>query len=167
MAIGLGILGLPIFSDYILPFALLFVVVFAILDKTEILGKEKKQINAIVAFIFALMFVAIGNAVSIIQGLIPIVGVMVVVILSFMLLFGFVGGQVNPMNKGLIITAGILILIAMIFTLLYFTGVLPTIQSWFTIDEILSTVILLVFIIAIFSVVLTTKSEPEKEKSGH
>lgn len=165
MATGLGIFELPIFANIILPFVLMFVVVFAILEKTDILGKEKRQINAIVAFVFSLIYTSVPGAVSVTKEIIPIVGVAIIVFLSFMLLFGFVGGQTNPMNKGIRITAGIVILIALIITLLQATGSFPVLKGWFSLEEVLSTAVLLVFIIAIFSVVLTSKPEPEsKEK---
>ncbi len=163
MAIGLGIFELPIFSDIILPFVLMFVIVFAILEKTEILGKEKRQINAIVSFVFSLLYVAVPGAVGITKEMIPVIGVVIIILLSFMMLYGFVGGQPQG-NKGIKITAGILILITIIITLLHATGSLPVLRTWFSLDEVLSTAILLIFIIAIFSVVLTSKPEPEAKK---
>ena len=41
----------PFFTEMLLPFLLVFVVVFAILQKTKILGEEKAQIDAIVALL--------------------------------------------------------------------------------------------------------------------
>jgi hypothetical protein len=38
-----------IIKDFILPFVFMFVLVFAILEKTKILGDGKKQLDAIVA----------------------------------------------------------------------------------------------------------------------
>ena len=163
----LGIFELPIFSDYIMPFLLMFVVVFAILEKTELLGKGKKQINSIVAFIFSLIFIALPGAVKTTQDLVPVIGVIIIILLSFLMLFGFVGGQVGPgkegLNKGLRITFGILIGLAILATLMWSTGL--SILPFFDNETVLSSILLIVFIIAIFSVVLsTTPGENTKPK---
>lgn len=160
---GLGIFGWPIFTNYILPFVLMFVVVFAILEKTQILGREKRQINAIVAFIFSLMFIAVPSVVGVTQQMIPIIGVIIIILLSFMMLFGFIGGQTGEkgLNKGLKVTFGILIGASMVAIIMWVTGTLPSISNFFSQEEVLSTTILLVFIIAIFSVVLSTSKSSE------
>ena len=149
----LGIFGYPIFSDYIMPFLLMFVVVFAILEKTELLGKGKKQINSIVAFIFSLIFIALPGAVKTTQDLVPVIGVIVIILLSFMMLYGFAGGKPQE-NKGLKITFGILIGLAIIATLMWSTGL--SIIPYFDNETVVSSILLIVFIIAIFSVVLST-----------
>jgi len=149
----LGIFELPIFSNYIMPFLLMFVIVFAILEKTELLGKGKKQINSIVAFIFSIMFIAVPGAVGVTQDLIPVIGVIIIILLSFMMLYGFAGGKPQE-NKGLKITFGILIGIAIIWALLWTTGIGASFL--FPNETVISTIILIAFIIAIFSVVLST-----------
>ncbi len=156
---GLGIFELPIFANVVLPFVLMFVIVFAILEKTEILGKGKRQINAIVSFIFSLMFIALPGAVGVAQNMIPVIGVVIIILLSFMMLYGFAGGEPQK-NTGLKITFGILIGITMIVTILWATGKLPAFGNFFSGENVASTAILVVFIIAIFSVVLSTGGKP-------
>lgn len=160
------IFGSPVFTNIILPFVLMFVVVFAILEKTQILGKEKRQINAIVSFIFSLMFLAVPGVIGMTQKMIPIIGMIIIILLSFMMLFGFVGGQTGEkgLNKGLKITFGILIGISMIVMIMWATGILPSMSSFFSNDEVVSTTIFIVFIIAIFSVVLSTTPKEEGSK---
>ena len=46
-----------IFQEFILPFLLVFTIVFAVLEKTKLLGDGKKQLDAIVAFVVGLIFV--------------------------------------------------------------------------------------------------------------
>ena len=60
------------FFDVVLPFLLVFTIVFAVLEKTLILGKEennkpKKNIDAMVAFSIALFVVAASNIVDVLQ----------------------------------------------------------------------------------------------------
>jgi len=78
----------PLFVETILPFLLVFTLVFAILEKTKILGDGKRQIDAIVALVIGLIFVAFGYETNIVVRMIPILAVALVVILIFMLLLG-------------------------------------------------------------------------------
>ena len=61
--------------DIVLPFLLIFAIVFAVLEKTRILGVNKvgdeeipnKNLNAMVAFVLAMIVVAAANIVSVIN----------------------------------------------------------------------------------------------------
>ena len=84
------------FFDVILPFLLVFAVIFGILEKTKIFGTEKigdaeypkKNIDAIIAFVIALLVVAATKVVDAMQLALPKVALLVVVVLSFLLLIG-------------------------------------------------------------------------------
>jgi len=84
------------FFDVVLLFIFVFAVVFAILEKTLILGKEgpkdkekpRTSINAMVAFAVALFVVAATNIASVIRESLPMVVLVLIVIISFMLLAG-------------------------------------------------------------------------------
>ena len=53
---GDTIISHPIFVGTILPFVLVFTIVFAVLQKSKIFGDDKKQIDSIVALVFGLIF---------------------------------------------------------------------------------------------------------------
>lgn len=80
----------------VLPFIFVFAIVFAILEKTMVLGSEGKKddpkpkasIDAMVSFVIALFVVAATNVVGIIRESLPMVVLVLVVIISFMLLAG-------------------------------------------------------------------------------
>lgn len=80
--------------DVVLPFLLVFTLVFAILEKTRILGIEgdskstipKKNLNSMVAFVFALIVVATNKVVTAINAALPNVVLLLVVFVSFLLL---------------------------------------------------------------------------------
>ena len=82
--------------DVILPFLLVFTVVFAILEKSKILGTEKiggevytkKNINAMFAFVVAFFVVASTQLVSIINEALGRVVLLMLVSISFLLLIG-------------------------------------------------------------------------------
>jgi hypothetical protein len=82
-----------VFTDYLLPFALVFTLIFAILQKTKLLGDEKRQIDAIIGLIVGLILIATPYARDIVVMLMPFLAVWAVILLIFMLLYGFIGGK--------------------------------------------------------------------------
>jgi len=79
-----------IFTQYILPFLLVFVIIFAILEKTKLFGEDKKQLNAITAFAISLIFIGFLYPKEIVTNLVLFLVVAVVVLLVFLMLYGFV-----------------------------------------------------------------------------
>jgi len=148
------------FTMVVLPFVLVFVIVFAILQRTQILGKDKKQIDAIVSFIFALIFIGVPSVVGVAVSIIPLIALIIIILLAFMLMWGFVGGKTTPLNKGLRITIGIFILIAMAIIIMWATDTLGFLSK--VPYDIWSALILIGFVVAVFSVVLSAK-EPSEE----
>ncbi len=79
------------FYDVVLPFLLVFTIVYAVLQKTKIFGAKEptKNINAMIAFVIALFFVATTNLVAGTKELLPNVVVLLITLMSFMMLVGF------------------------------------------------------------------------------
>ena len=118
------ILTSPFFVEYVLPFVLIFTVVFAILQKSMILGKEKKQIDAIVALVIALIVISFANAVGIINSLLPFMAVSIAIILVFLILVAmlYIKDKEFELPKGLKNTLIGLIVIAVAIAVLITTG---------------------------------------------
>lgn len=84
------------FYDIVLPFLLVFTVVFAILEKTKILGTEtikdvkytKKNLNAIVAFVVAFLVIASTRLVAAINQIMANVVLLLLLSICFLLLIG-------------------------------------------------------------------------------
>ncbi len=78
--------------DIVLPFLLVFTIVFAILEKTKILGEEdgkpKKNLNSMVAFVVGLLVVATNKIVNALTQALPNVILLVIISISFLLLIG-------------------------------------------------------------------------------
>jgi len=74
--------------DVILPFLLVFTVVYATLQKTEVLGKNKANLDSMVAFVIGLLVVAATKVVGVINEALPQIMVLVIVGLSFLLMLG-------------------------------------------------------------------------------
>lgn len=82
-----------IFSQFALPFLLIFFIVFGVLEKSKIFGDGKKQLNALLAFIIGLIFVVIADFTLVISNLILFLAVALVVMFVGLLLWGFVAGD--------------------------------------------------------------------------
>jgi len=107
-------------TQFILPFTLIFALVYAILGKTKVLG-EGKQINAIVAGVLGLVFVSALEPKLIVENLILFLTVAIVIIFVVLLLWGFVGATKDGfevekwMKWGLWIISGIAVIVAVIW----------------------------------------------------
>jgi len=118
------LLTLPIFQKYILPFVLVFTLIFAILQKTKLLGDDTKQINAIVGLVVGLMFVVFPFANNFVVQLMPFLAISAVVLLVFMLMYGFVWGskEGDVLHKGVKIGLVIILGLALATFMLYIAG---------------------------------------------
>lgn len=87
-------------TDIMLPFLLIFVVIFAILQKTKILGEDKKNLNVVVAIVVALLvivphvtgkFPANTDPVVILNNALPQVSLVLVAIIFLLVMIGVFG----------------------------------------------------------------------------
>jgi hypothetical protein len=119
------ILQHPVLTKFAYPFLLMFFIVFAILEKTKVLG-EKKQINALVAFVIGLIFVAAAYPKMVVGNMILFLTVAIIVVFVALLLWGFVAGeegmQFSSAPKPLKWVIGISIVVAVIFAVIWATG---------------------------------------------
>jgi len=87
--------------DIILPFLLIFTIVFAILEKTMVLGFEeiegtkysKKSLNAIVSFVISFLVVASTNLVRVINEAVANIVLLLIMIIMFLMLVGTMFGS--------------------------------------------------------------------------
>jgi small-conductance mechanosensitive channel len=133
------------FYSVILPFILVYAVVFAILEKSGIFKtsddsnkKQTKNVNSIIAFVFGLFAVAATQTVMWMQSFITIMITFVIFILMVLILLGFIFGEDymkllkddNGLKKGISYTiAGIVLLIAVI-VLMILTGAWDWFLDW-------------------------------------
>ena len=89
-------------SDIMLPFLLVFVIIYAILQKTRILGEGKKNLNVIIALVVGLLVViphvtgrysGYYDPVQIINESLPQVSIVLVAIIFLLILIGVFGQE--------------------------------------------------------------------------
>lgn len=113
-----------IFSQFILPFLLMFFVVFAVLEKTKVLG-DKKQINALVSFVIGLIFVGAAYQRGMTTNLILFLTVAVIVIFVLYVLIGFAfQGEIKiPEKSNVKIAIVVVAVVAVIIAVIWAAGI--------------------------------------------
>jgi H+/Cl- antiporter ClcA len=125
MAIG-NFFQNEILTNFIYPFFMMFFIVFAILEKTKLLGEGRRQLNALIALIISLIFVSVTAPKLIVSNLILFLTIAIVVVFVALLLWGFVSGSdlkadflKSKAVKGIL---GAVVIIAVIFAVIWAAG---------------------------------------------
>ena len=145
------------FTEMLLPFLLVFVVVFAILQKSKILGDEKTQIDAIVALVIGLLLIGVPGPRDIIVGIMPWMAVAIAVILTFLILYGFVAGDLSNTPNWMKIIFGILAGLFTLVVVLYISGLGKIVLGWFSLSgsgDIWMSVLMVVLVIGTMAVAI-------------
>lgn len=161
-------------TDVMLPFLLIFVVLFAILQKTRILGDEKKNMNMIIALVISLIVViphVLGNypsenwdPVIIMNKALPVVSILVIAIIMLLILVGIFGGEARLMGVAL---PGWISFLSLALIILIFGGAAGWWVGWDWFTNFFGTdAVALVIIILVFGIIIAfITSEPgEREE---
>ena len=101
------------FYDYLLPFLLIFTIIFAMLEKTMIMGKEgdkpRTNINTLLAVIIAFIVVVQTEIVMIINTYLSKMALLIIIVLIFLLLLGVFGANVSQGLSGWLLGLGFFI----------------------------------------------------------
>jgi hypothetical protein len=120
------ILQHPILANFALPFLLIFFIVFALLEKTKILGDGKTQLNALTSFVIGLIFVGAVFPKAVVGNLILFFTIALVVVFIVLLLWGFaIGGDLKEKiieKESIKWVVGIVIVVAVIIALVWSSG---------------------------------------------
>jgi hypothetical protein len=130
---GNTILSHPIFVETILPFLLVFTIVFAVLEKSKILGDGKRQVDAIVALVVGLVVISFAQAVGIILQMTIFLAVALVVILVLMILLGAFAAEgkfTDMFPKALRYIAIVVVVVAVVIAAVYITGFWERLYDW-------------------------------------
>ena len=114
-------------SDVLLPFLLVFTIVFAVIHKSKMFGEQKKNIDVMVALIMGLAVIIphVTNSyppdwdvVNIMNAALPNVSLVIIAILAIMLIIGLLGGTPTWSGSNL---NGIIVILAFV-TVVYIFG---------------------------------------------
>jgi len=120
-----NVLQAEILTSFVYPFVLVFAIIYAILEKSKILGEDKHQINALVSLVVGLIFVGAAFPKLVVGNLILFMSVAAVSLFVIMLLWGFVFStkdQGLSMSKGVKRIVGVITAIAFIVAMFWATG---------------------------------------------
>jgi len=113
-------------------FLLIFLVVFAILHKTKVLG-ENKWIHLFVGLLIASLFISFGSAREYVQTIVPWVAVLLISLFFVLLIIGFAGKPMDFMTKGIgIAFFVVLIIIFLVSAYFVFSHVVGPYMPWST-----------------------------------
>jgi len=159
-------------TDALLPFLLIFTIIFAVLQKSKILGDGKRNFNVIVATVISLMAViphVTGRGVDVIEPMInalPQVSIVAVAIIMALLLIGILGGEAKWVGGSL---SGVIAIIAF-GIIVYIFGAeadwwenWPQKLGWWSGDTSSIVIIILVFAIVIWYI---TREPTEADKAA-
>ncbi len=165
--------------DVVLPFLFIFTILYAILDKTKVLGTEndmpKRNINSVVAFSIAFFVVASTRLVALVNEAMANIVILLLLVFSFLLLVGsfFKEGDHVYLEKGVwrsIFMVGLFIGIILIFL----NSVKTKSGTWLSVawsyvvkywsGQVVGAIVFLLVIIGIMAWV--TKSGPKKPESS-
>ena len=160
----------PLFVNAVLPFVLIFVLVYAILEKSKVLGDGKNRVNAIISLAIALIFISAGYAVDLINKIVPLVGVALTAILVFLLIWGSVHSDKDDFKKAeekVKIIFGWIAFLVVAIALIYYTGLWAYIKTNYltgNFSEWIPTVILVA--LAVAAVFAVTRGSAQDKKSS-
>lgn len=165
-------------ADVLLPFILIFTLVFAILQKTKIFGEKSKNFNVIVALVMGLGVViphVMGryppgsDIVEIMNSALPNVSVVLVAILMLLLIVGIFGKNINLAGSPI---GGWFVILAVIMVVYIFGRA----AGWFSSPEWLGfldnpetqtmVVVILVFAIIIWFVTKDEETDETKKRDS-
>lgn len=169
--------------DVILPFLLVFTILFAILEKTKVLGTEeiegvkytKKNLNAMVAFVVGFLVVASSTLVRIVNQTASHIVILLFLAIFFLLLVGSFMKEEDGvfLQGGWNVTFMIIMFVGIIVIFLNALNT-ETGESWLswlwrqitqnTNSNAVGSIILLIVVI-IFMIFVTRDRRPHKEKS--
>jgi len=123
------------FYEVLLPFILIFTILFAILQKIKLFGEASKNINVVVAVAIAFFVVRVPSIINIINQFLPKISLVVLVLLMFLLVIGILGADATTMKGGYFFIAMLGALVGVIWAI---TSSIPGISlpGWLSLDAV-------------------------------
>ncbi len=159
------------FFDFFLPFILFFAIIYAALDKTQVFGADKKDVNAVIALVIALIASTTSWVLKGVAGFLPWVGFISLVVVAFLMLAAMVyGGDVGELFKSAWVKIGGLLFVVIALGLgLYYGLGFDKFTSGMSIslsNEDVAAVIMLIVGIVAFAVIVKGGTSSSNNSGG-
>ena len=118
--------------DVMMPFLLIFVVIFALLTKISVFGKDKRKLNLVFALVVAALFVTphvLGkypdnmDPVDILNEALPSISIIIIAAIGGIIFIGAFGGEI--VDRPAYITGGVVIVAAVIYLIFVYPDLSP------------------------------------------
>lgn len=152
------------FYAVLLPFLLIFTILFAILQKIKLFGTDSKNINIIVAVVIAFFVVRVPSIIATINMFLPKVSMIVLFLLMFLLIIGIFGASGEGISGGWFFVAMAVSMGGLIWAI---TSSIPGISlpSWLKLTS--GDVQILIFVaVLIGGIFLITREKPSAGNEG-
>lgn len=153
---------LTFFANIVLPFIFVFVLIYALLEKINLLNN--KQAHLLIALAIAFFFIGVPSLLDITSTIIPVLAILVIVAFCIMLLFGMLGIKFYEEGKGTplkYVLAGILLVIGIIVVASAF-GVFQKISSLLS-KDVINGIAFFIVIVVVVALVVGFKVQSGKE----
>lgn len=147
------------FFTYLLPFLLLFALVFGILSRMNIF-KENKAVNVIIAIVAGLMSLQFKGVSQFFSAIFPRMGIGLIIILVILILAGLFADPDSPMINYVLLGVGVLVAIIVLVQTAGSVG--WSAGQWWANNwpMIAGVLVILIFVIVIVSASSQTKEQP-------
>lgn len=160
-------------TDVLLPFLLFFTIIFAILQKTKILGEDKKNFNVVIALVMSLTVVIPHSTgsypmnydpINILNAFIPGISILIVAVIMLFILIGLWGGEATWVGGSPSAMIAILAVVAVVWI---FGAAARWWDGWNWFNRFFgSDTVSLIIIILVFGVIIWFITKSEQQTSG-
>jgi hypothetical protein len=172
--------------DVILPFIIIFTIIFAALQKSHILGKDSKKYNVVIALVMGFSVViphvlwgvrgctstqplANGfiDVVCVMNSALPNVSLIAIAFVMVMLILGIIGGDINFAGTSMGGWAVIVSVVAVILVFLSSANVFRNLPRWlyWTMDPYVKEIVVVILVFGIIIWFITSEPKDEGNKT--
>jgi len=150
-------------TDVLLPFILVFVLVYGVLEKTHLFGlekgKPKHRINGMVAFVSGFIIVAMVDVVNVINAFAQYFALVILVAVLLCILMAFAGK--TPRKNSVLIIGALILLIALLYAMAWMGMMDSDALTSFLTTPIVA---IIIFLLIVWGIFRPDKKEPEKKE---
>jgi hypothetical protein len=151
------------FLNVFLPFVFVFLVLYAVLEKTRVLGAEKdkpkRNLNAMVAFVVSFVFIASVSRVESIIKYLEILGMMLVFVASILFMFSAFQQNAFFEKKNYLYSLALVFVIVAFF---YVSGLINKVKYSFIFELLFNPVVVIVVVFYVLVMIITHDSDASK-----